>query len=340
VSGVGGWPGRLVGACLRLDRRRDLPWLAVAAAVIAAASVAGRSVPLAAAAAAVVTVAAVGDPPRGLAGPVGAWVVARTLGPAVAGGATLAALAPAGSVAALTVGWLAGVLAAASMFFITLVGGVATSRGVALPANVAGSVAMLSVFGAAGAGAVADGPWAAAAASGLWLTVAVMWSVALPRLPAPGPTVAEGLTAAAMLSTLCGMVGWLFLVPEQAGSFTWLVTAWFLALAVPRTALAAGVQDERRRQRLVPAAVTISGKTAALHAMILGWPLMVAAGLANDGSVVEQRLLVVGGLVVAAAVAAVVARLTLGSGRDRETAQVLVVAALFLAAGLFRRVWP
>jgi hypothetical protein len=340
VTAVGGGPGRLVGTCLGLDRRRALPWLAVAAAVIAAASVAGRSVPLAAAAAAVVTVAAIGDPPRGLAGPVGAWIVARALGPAVAGGATLAALAPAGSVAGLAAGWLAGGVAAASMFFITLVGGVATSRGVAVPATVAGGVAMLSVFGAAGASAVADGPWAAAVATGLWLMSAFTWSVALPRVPAPGPTVAEGLTAAAMLSTLGGMVGWLFLVPEQAGRFTWLAAAWFLALAVPRTALAAGVQDARRRQRLVPAAVTTSGKTAAQHAMILGWPLMVAAGLASDGGVVGQRLLVVGGLVGAAAVAAGVARLTLGSGRDRETAQVLVVAALFLAAGLLGGVWP
>jgi hypothetical protein len=74
--------------------------------------------------------------------------------------------------------------------------------------------------------------------------------------------------------------------------------------------------------------------------MILGWPLMVAAGLARDAAMAGQRLLVVGGLVGAAAVAAGGARLTLGSGRDRETAQVLVVAALFLAAGLFHGVWP
>ena len=332
--------GGLCG-CLRSDRRRGLPWLAGMAATVAAAWAADRPAPLALAAAAVVAVAALGDPPRGLAGPVGGWVAARSLVPAAAGAVTLVSLAPAHTAAALVAGWLSGTLATAVMFLITVVGGRCTSGGAAVTSSAAGGVAMLSVFAAAAVLAWTDGPWAFATAGGLWLATAVAWSRVLPRLSAGGSTVAEWVTAAAMLSTLGGMVAWLFLLPEHAGRFTWLVVAWFLALAVPRTALAAGVRDERRRRRIVPESLEATTRTVAFATMILGWPLVVAACLAADHGIVAQRLLVVAGLVSAAALTAGVTRLAVVSGRDRETAQLLVVAALFLAvAACPGHLWP
>jgi hypothetical protein len=345
---AGGPPGGQCGraadrlrGCLRSDRRRGWPWLAGMAAVIAAAWAAGRPLPLVLAAAAVVTVAALGDPPQGLAGPVGGWIAGRTLGPAVAGAIALAVLAPPRAAAALVAAWLAGSLAAAAMFLVTLGGGRSTSGGGRVPSSAAGGVAVLSVFGAAAVLAGADGPWAFPAAGGLWLVTAGAGSLLLPRLTAPGPTVSEWLTAAAMLSTLAGMVGWLFLLPEHAVCFTWLVAAWFLALAVPRTALAAGVLDERLRRRIVPVSREATGRTVASITMILGWPLVVAACLATDRGVVEERLAVAVGLLAAAALTAGVTRLVLGSGRDRETAQLLVVAVLFLAVtALPEGFWP
>jgi len=327
MGGLAGFVAGL-GTCLRLDWRRGFPWIATAAAMAAAATVVGRSVPFALAAAAVVTVAAIGDPPPALAGPLGPWIVGRCLGPAVAGVATLTALGAPTAIPAAA-GWLAGTLAAAVAFVVTRVAGQGTSRGTAMTSCTAGGVAMLSVFSAAAGLATGDGrPWVTAVVTGLWLSAVVAWGVVLPRLAAPGPSVAEGLTAAAMLSTLGGMVVWLFLVPEHSGRFTWLVGAWFLALALPRTTLAAGVCDERRRRVIARFADSPAGGAATFHALILGWPLVVAAGLAGSGGVAAQRLLVVAALIAAATAAGAVTRGMLSAGGSREAAQAGLVAAL------------
>jgi len=336
--------GRLVATGLRADGRRPASLLAAAAAASAAVLVAacrsGGTEPVAAHAMAlvaggIVACGAIGDPPRGIAGPAAAWIVGRCLWPMlgwIGGSLTLI-------VAGADPRWPAASAAFAGCGLVAVAAVVAAGCRRNLPPAEATGLAMASVMASAAAAVLVPGgtigpvPLAGMVAVVVWL--AIVGGVLVRCVPHAGetePSVATVLGAAAMMTTLGGMVAWLFLAPEHAGRYAVLVAAWFVAWAVPQVTLGWGSRDEALRRQLVTAAPA-EWRTAWFHAAILGWPLLVAAVLAGDPARAAERLLVVLFVAVVAAVTATVTRLVLRSGGTRDTAQAAVLA-LAVVAGL------
>lgn len=356
--GGGGRAIRLVAWALQADRRRPASWLAGAAAAVACAIVmllpAGPAwLPAILAAGGVAAVAAIGDPPRGVAGPAWAWILARTAWPAagVLGAAIVVALlnvvVPAITVPPAPDAALRSSAAAVWAWAGIAVAAVATT--VAFRSGTAaGEAASLALASAAvGAGAAAGVPIPSAAAR--WVlgvaaafavpAVALAWLGAVRRRSGDASSagaVAALLGGIAMGSTLAGMVAWLFLAPARSGRFTLLVAAWFVVLAVPQATLGCGSLGEADRRRLAWQPHPPPWRTAAFHAAVLGWPLMVAAALAGDTAAAVDRLGVAAVVALAAAVTAgaTTAILAAGGTRDSALATVLGIVCLAAAAGV------
>jgi hypothetical protein len=336
----------LVRVHLRIDRRRPASWLAAATAAVAVAVAwlmmqppadAGLRVAAAVVAGAVTAVMAIGDPPRGLSGPVGAWVWLRAAWPlAAAVAATVACVAAgpvdAGAVVVPSALFCLAVGATAESVRASVWAGVTPADAVSMPLAVAGAAAAAAMAAAqaSGCGDVACG--AAVLMTWLACTAALAgwrrqrgpaaWpdSVGAAGLFACGP---EGrlLAGIAMVTTLAGMVGWLFLAADAGGWYRLLVAGWFTAAAVPQATLAAA-EVERR------------GRPAVAWATLLGWPLVVAAMLAPNSAVAVDRLVSGGGL---ASAAVALSLLTVGfrrAGASQET-----TLAVGLAVALFAVRW-
>ncbi|GDX96812.1 hypothetical protein LBMAG47_24770 [Planctomycetia bacterium] len=169
--------------------------------------------------------------------------------------------------------------------------------------------------------AAACGAAAACASSGVVppLAAAVVgWTVAacairsLPASSAPGagwhgrraerPTpaatllghgpVRSALSTAAMATALAGMVAWFFLDPARAAWYPLLAVTWFVCLAVPQAVAlpvagragdlgrsAAGADGVWRLPAVRRARASVTA-----HALVLGWPALVALGLHGSGA--------------------------------------------------------
>ncbi len=322
---------------LRIDRRRPASWLAAATAAAAVAWLvirpppeAGLRVAAAVMAGAVVAVMAIGDPPRGLYGPVRGWVWLRAAWPlaavVVATGVGVAAGNSAEREALVSAAVLCITVAAtAEACIASMRGGATPVDAASLPLVAAGCAAAAAVTAGMTRG-VGDAPCAAAALVGwlVWCGALAVWRQQRAALLWPDSPAAVGLFASghegrllagiAMTTALAGMVSWLFLVSDAAGWYRLLAAAWFAAAAVPQTTLAAA-EVERR------------GRPAAAWATLLGWPLVVAAGLAPSPAAAVERVVFLGGL---AAAAVFLTLLTAGLrrvGASRETALAVALAA-------------
>lgn len=338
----------LVRVHLRIDRRRPASWLAAATAAAAVAWLmmqpptdAGLRVAAAVVAGAVAAAMAIGDPPRGISGPVSAWVWLRAAWPLAAAIAATVACVAAGPVAG-------GGPVVPSALLCLAVGATAESvrASVRAGATPADAVSMpLAVAGAAAAAAIAAAQASGCGDAACAAAVLITWLACTAALagwrrqrgPAAWPDSAgaaglfacgpEGrlLAGIAMVTALAGMVGWLFLAANAGGWYRLLVAGWFTAAAVPQATLAAA-EVERR------------GRPAVAWATLLGWPLVVAAVLAPNSVAAVDRIVSGGGL---AAAAVALSLLTAGfrrAGASRETALAVGLAvALFAVVGLCPR---
>jgi hypothetical protein len=338
--------GRLLVTSLRADRWRMASVLAAALpasvpALMAALPPAAGACPGLRHAAAVVigclaAVAAIGDPPRGIAGPSGAWIAARMLWPAA--GSVLGAACAAVVSRTIAVGPATSGVELALVLWGIAAAAVASAAGVRqglAPADVA-SVAITSVFAALAAAAALPGTSPALQATVavlVWLTAVGGIMAALRTAVAPSD-IPRLLAAAAMASTLAGMVFWLFLAPERSPWYALLAAAWFVALAIPGATIGCGSRDERSRQRLVPPEWSQAWRVTGLHAAVSGWPLVVAAVLAGDTTLAADRLVIAAGLAGCAVVVAgmTVAVLSVGGSRETALALTLGLAGLLAAA--------
>lgn len=281
-------------------------------------------------------VAAIGDPPRGIAGPSAAWIAARMLWPALGGvlGASCAAVVSCSLAVGpgATGGELALLLGGSAAATVASAAGV---RQVLAPADVAG-VTLLSMFAALAAAAAVPGSSLAlqgTVAVLVWL-VAVGGIMAIPRTSVAPSDIPRLLSAAAMASTLAGMVFWLFLAPERSPWYVLLAAAWFVALAIPAATINWGSRDERARQRLAPFHWSQAWRVTGQHAAVSGWPLVVAAVLAGNTTRAAERLIVAAGLVGCAVAVAGLTVAVVSRGGRRETAlAVMLGLACLLAAG-------
>ncbi|MFM8986411.1 MAG: hypothetical protein ACKONH_10200 [Planctomycetia bacterium] len=336
----------VVPLLVRIAARRPASWLAAGSA--AASCLALTTVPAGgpAVAAAVACggwagVAAAGLAPRGLVPGVAAvdalasWT--RALWP-------VAAAAAAGVGAAVAGG--AGLEMAAASILGTLVATVlsagAARRGA--PAADAASLAAAASTASAAACLLATEAWPAlaTAAGAAAVVLAVAWIAWRTGCGLPGPADGEVrpartpfaeigigrgglrriLAALAMASSLVGLAAWYFLVPEAAASGGPFVIGWFTALAVPaaligpptgdgwrRLAATAPVTAGRRFAGWIrPTGPRWAGAVAVGHAVLLGWPPLVAgllhAAEASGGPAAVAQSgpwLAVGALAMAAA---------------------------------------
>jgi hypothetical protein len=368
---------------VRTAARRPASWLAAgiaAASCLALATVpaGGPTVAAAVACGGWAGVAAVGLAPRGLVPGVAAvdavaiWT--RALWPATA------AAAAGGTV----VGGAGAEMAAASILGVlvaTAVSAGATRRGA--PAADAASLAAAASTASAAAGLTATDAWPAlATATGAAAVVlAVAWIAWRTGCGLPGPTDAEPragrpvlaevgiargglrriLAALAMASSLAGLAGWYFLVPEAAACGCPFVLGWFAALAVPAALI--GPPSHTAWQRLADAAPVPAGQrfadwirptslrwavaVAVGHAALLGWPPLVAGLLQAAEAAGEPAAapvwpwLAVGVVLAAAAVLVGLAWASRAVPLRRETslaaAAGLVVAVTVIAAAQMPR---
>lgn len=356
---------------LRMAARRPASWLAAGVAVaacvaLATAPASGPTIAAAVACGGWAGVAAVGLVPRGgvpgIAAVDGIAGWARACWPlaaAAAAGAGCLVVRGAGAETAGAV--LLGILVAAGLS----VG--AARRGA--PGADATSLAAFGSTASAAAGLAAAGAWPAlAAAAGVAAVIlAAAWTAWRACRGLPWPTDAERqptrpllaetgiargglrrvLAALAMASSLAGLAGWYFLVPEAAAAGCPFVLGWFAALAVPVALLGpptgdgwrllaatAPVPDGRRfADRLRPTGPRWAAAVAVGHAALLGWPPLVA-GLLHaaepPGVGGSWPWVAVGTVVAAAAVLVGIAWAAVAVPLHRETS--LAIAAGLIAA--------
>lgn len=370
---------------LRNTVRRPASWIAAGIAAVAAFALVGAPATPATIAVAVfcggwAAIAAAGDLPRGVVpghaavdSAIGwtralwplAGVLAALAGRAAAGTAPEVAAAVAlGAVVATACGAAAnrgGVAAAdaASLAACATLGAaaVALSGSTARPAlaavaTFAAVTSGLACAGAAGARALARGAWPTADRE-----------PRPPRIRLAEIAIARGsirriLVALAMASSLAGLAGWYFLVPETAAYGCPFAVAWFAALALPaallgpptsvgwRTlALAAPAPTGRPASGLRPAGAGWVAAVAIGHATLLGWPPLVAAivhaadAAGPPGDAAGWAWMAVGALAVAAACLAGAGAVVAALDMRRETAFAVAIGlasavGIGLAAGL------
>jgi len=306
---------------IRIDSRRPASWLAMvggaAAAWFLAAAPAGPAAIVAAwSSGACLAVAAIGGPlppPCGtLVAPL-VWLSYRVAWPAIGAviGMIAATVQPggeppaaAGNEAALAI--LAGMAAASNA-----VGAVRRRGGNA--ADAASLALFLAASGAMptwlGTRHRSDDPlvilglvvmaWGALAAAAVWIDRQRDLSVATTGLPATsGGDMMSGplrrwLYRGGMAAALGGMIGWLFLNPDDAVLDVWLSVGCFVILAFPAALLADIHHDPAWRRLLFSAPTKIEAgwfrrlawgtdpacavPSTWMHAAVLGWPPLVAA---------------------------------------------------------------
>ena len=311
---------------------------------------------------ALAAVVAIGDPPRSGCGEPTVWAVSRAVWPAVgaivSGGLCLLVSSP--------------LELRAPVPIVMAVTAVATAIAIGGGCRRGGSTADVTTvaFGMAAAAATTAAcvpVWPLPAAVVAWLAVGLFGRGVIDRhgggmlfaaaardlLPASGTLVGGGLTAVAMLASLAGMVGWLFLAPQFSSRYVALAVGWFVAAAVPQAVLAFGSRGEAASRMLLATAAGGSRRgrvgragqswlqrhawnTVAAYAAILGWPPLVAAALAADGPLAWERCTVAltvaaWGLGLAATAAAGIA---LGWRRDTVQGICLLLAMLGIVACL------
>jgi len=179
-------------------------------------------------------------------------------------------------------------------------------------------------------------------------------------LPANGP-LRQTMTRLAMIAALAAMAGWLVLEPEGQGDrFTqvhhaavaWALftAAWFVGLALPQAILqdgmagaggwdllfrtAAGPRREAATSRRIfvgPRAgpVRFAGGVALSQAAILGWPVLVCAGLSLPSPAAARLPLgIVLGLAAAASVVTVIVLSGTAMKATRETVFAIAIAVV------------
>jgi hypothetical protein len=209
---------------------------------------------------------------------------------------------------------------------------------------------------------------AAWAAAGLRIAVAAGpdWSDAVvggpPRtgeglrlgvLPSQGP-LRRLLTRVSMLSSLAGMVGWLFLDPERTALYGLLAGGWFVALAVPRAALLDGMAvsvswdgilrsaaDDSDRWRPFtgplrrPLPAVFSAHASLSCAAVLAWPALVAAALAAGSPARGWQLVAIAAVLAGAAaglaLAATGSAVVGASGETLQASLLAVTVAVVIA---------
>ena len=366
----GGWL-RTFAVCCRIDARRPASWLGAAAAALAAAALSCSELPGTAAAScvaaamlagAMAAVAAIGDPPRSGCGEPTVWAASRAVWPVmgtlVSGGICLLFGRP----------WEVRPAVPIVMTVTATATAIAIGCGCRRGGSAADAATVALGMAAAAATAAACVPaWPLPAAIVAWLAAGMLGQAVVDRhggamliaaaardlLPASGALGGGGLTAAAMLASLAGMVGWLFLTPQHASRYVALAVGWFVAAAVPQAVLAFGSRGEAASRMLLATAAGGSRRgrvgragqswlqrhawnTVAAYAAILGWPPLVAAALAADGPLAWERCTVAltvaaWGLGLAATAAAGIA---LGWRRDTVQGICLLLAMLGIVACL------
>jgi hypothetical protein len=373
---------------MRIDARRPASWIALATALLAGLALIGQGPSPGVVAAAwlvgaLVTVAAIGEVPLELCdgGPggrprcVAAWLWQRVAWPLTGMLVATATARGAGSVPAAML--LAAAVAAATILVARLrAANAADSASLALVGG-GGTAALLLWLGGiratweslaaaallwAGLGLVA---WAAA---GLRIAVAAGpdWSDAVvggpPRtgeglrlgvLPSQGP-LRRLLTRVSMLSSLAGMVGWLFLDPERTALYGLLAGGWFVALAVPRAALLDGMAvsvswdgilrsaaDDSDRWRPFtgplrrPLPAVFSAHASLSCAAVLAWPALVAAALAAGSPARGWQLVAIAAVLAGAAaglaLAATGSAVVGASGETLQASLLAVTVAVVIA---------
>ena len=372
---------------LRIDARRPASWLTLFAAagavwLLAAGPATAASIVAAWLTGAALAVAAIGGPlPSPAWGIVGApvWVSHRLAWPAI--GAVIGAIA-AGIVASIAPTMADAVARGGGGMLATLAGMVATANVVGVVRRRGGNAADAASFALLLAGAAALAVWLAMRNRGdgalaLLCLIVAAWGVlaavvllidrqrdqagdAPGKMLAPAGNVLSGslrrwLYRAGMAAALGGMVGWLFLVPEDARLDVWLSVGCFVALAAP-AALLDSVHHAPAWRRLLRSAASTNpaGRLRRLawgsdpnvvvpstwmHAAVLGWPPLVAA-LLSAGA--PRRAMMALGVTAAVAAAALVLRLLEAAARSSRVgpdflfagALVLAIAAALAAAGI------
>lgn len=343
---------------VRIEARRPASWLLFLAAV-GGASMAGSGRVVGASPVAIgflsgggLAVAAVavrGPSPAGHLGGGGAGLLARIAWPLI-GGVVGAAVSPAGPSVAALAGGLAGITFATML--VALLERSPSSR-----ADVASAALLITaaVGSAAGwawgrfqADTMAGGMAAIAAAAVTLGTAASVARMPLsPRKPrGGGRVIASGETARVRLdlvgmgAALTGMVVCLFLVPQSAPANVWLTLVCFVALAVPEATISPASLDRgwSRLLESVPLRPASGGgrfgmtdlvtETVGFHALLLGWPSLVALALSlREDTRSDAALVTVVALAVAAAVTWGVASL-LRRRVDGGTTMAAVIAVL------------
>lgn len=335
---------------VRIAARRPASWLAAGIAC----GTAWAAGPLEAmAVAALATVAATGEmPPSGIARLLGGWLAGRLVWP-LAGLATATALQPpsGGGAACFAV-----LMMAVALWAVRRAGATTADT---MSLSMLTATAALVVGGVVGTWLGTAMSWAALATLGPWL---VQWVErrADGSLPRGGGEMVTGLMLqtplrrilgrTAMATMLLAMVGWLLLDPTQAGWAAALGAVWMLCLVFPITCFAGGIEIRagspwaallqstpglRHGRALFGGSLGMLVETVIRHAVVLGWPSLVAAAVALGSPTGPWPALVVAVAILATAGAMLLVTLAchaLGISNETAFAAVLalVAAALLL----------
>lgn len=350
---------------LRIEARRPASWLLFFAA-IGGASMAGSGRIVGASplmvgflsggGVAVAAVAARGRAPSGHLGGAGAALAAKIAWPLV-GGIVGSLVSPAGPSLAALAGGLAGIAFATTLVAVL-------ERSLSTRSDVASAALLVT----AAVGSAAGWAWGRFPADTLagWMAaigaaaVALGTAASVARMPlAPrkprggGRLIASGETARArldlvgMAAALTGMVVCLFLAPQWASANVWLTLVCFVALAVPEATISpVGLsQGWRRLFESVPyrpaggrmrfGMTVLVTDSVGFHALMLGWPSLVAMALSLRGdSRSDAAFLTVAALAVAAAVTwgvATVLRRRVDGGTTMAAVLAVLVALCLVA---------
>jgi hypothetical protein len=146
----------------------------------------------------------------------------------------------------------------------------------------------------------------------------------------------------AMLTTLVAMAVCFFLAPQFAAGFSVVAIGWFICLAVPiataggQNRAAASLRRSALGHPALPGSAALARATAVDHAMLLGWPAVVAVFLPPVGG--PRAVPPWAALLVLAAAAGSLTAAGWGSrlGETLRSAALTTAAALAVGAAA----WP
>ncbi len=354
---------------VRSDSRRPASWLACGMAATALASLAATGTGVAAVMAAIAcggwaAAAAAGRPPRGLVpGMVrldAAWWWERAAWPLA--GCLAAATGRwlwADDGAAIAVGLATGVVVMTGMAAAAATRGAAAADATSLGLVVAVAAAVAGLKGRSAAEALAcSGGAAAVLAAASWCAwrhgrgwswhadAQARTAASFAELGMARGGVRSALAALAMATSLVGMAAWYFLAPAAAAAGALVALGWFTALAVPAVVL--GPAGHVAWRQLVattdgpagirrPVGPAGAAAVACGHAVVLGWPPVVAGlllaveGGLEPASVCVWPWLTVAALAVAAALLVALALAAAAARIDAETTLAWAAGLVILA---------